>query len=105
MLRLLVYGYSTGVRSSRAIERKCTDDVSFRFLAADQAPDFRPIARFRPRHLDALADGSKFPGTGMVKICEPEEPDGLVTHASAADEATRTSLSAAGVRVVLAAAR
>jgi transposase len=56
MLRLLIYGYTTGVRSSRAIERKCTDDVAFRFLAADQAPDFRSIARFRRRHLDALAD-------------------------------------------------
>jgi septal ring factor EnvC (AmiA/AmiB activator) len=55
MLRLLIYGYTTGVRSSRAIERKCTDDVAFRFLAADQAPDFRSISRFR-RHLDALAD-------------------------------------------------
>ena len=55
MVRLLVYGYSTGVRSSRAIERKCVDDVAFRFLAADQAPDFRSIARFRRRHLDALA--------------------------------------------------
>ena len=56
MVRLLVYGYSVGVRSSRAIERKCVDDVAFRFLAADQAPDFRSIARFRRRHLDALAD-------------------------------------------------
>jgi transposase len=56
MVRLLVYGYMTGVRSSRAIERKCVDDVGFRFLAADQAPDFRSIARFRRRHLDALAD-------------------------------------------------
>ncbi|XLX12665.1 IS1182 family transposase [Streptomyces flavusporus] len=56
MLRLLIYGYTTGVRSSRAIERKCTDDVAFRFLAADQAPDFRSISRFRRRHLDALAD-------------------------------------------------
>src|SRR5690349_6283460 len=56
MVRLLVYGYATGVRSSRAIERKCVDDVAFRFLAADQAPDFRSIARFRRRHLDALAD-------------------------------------------------
>ncbi len=54
MLRLLIYGY-TGVRSSRAIERKCTDDVAFRFLAADQVPDFRSISRFRRRHLDALA--------------------------------------------------
>jgi transposase len=56
MVRLLVYGYSAGVRSSRAIERKCVDDVAFRFLAADCAPDFRSIARFRRRHLDALAD-------------------------------------------------
>jgi transposase len=56
MLRLLIYGYMTGVRSSRAIERKCVDDVGFRWLAADQAPDFRSIARFRRRHLDALAD-------------------------------------------------
>src|SRR5918912_50135 len=56
MLRLLIYGYTAGIRSSRAIERKCTDDVAFRFLAADQAPDFRSIARFRRRHLDALAD-------------------------------------------------
>ncbi|MDH6134851.1 transposase [Kitasatospora sp. MAA4] len=55
MLRLLIYGYTTGVRSSRAIERKCADDVAFRFLAADQAPDFRSISRFRRRHLDALA--------------------------------------------------
>ena len=55
MVRLLIYGYTTGVRSSRAIEGKCLDDVAFRFLAADQAPDFRSIARFRRRHLDALA--------------------------------------------------
>lgn len=32
------------------------DDVAFRFLIADQAPEFRSIARFRRRHLDALAD-------------------------------------------------
>lgn len=56
MVRLLIYGYTTGVRSSRAIERKCADDIAFRFLAASQEPDFRSISRFRRRHLDALAD-------------------------------------------------
>jgi transposase len=56
MVRLLVYGYTTGVRSSRAIERRLADDVAFGFLAAGQEPDFRSIARFRRRHLDALAD-------------------------------------------------
>ena len=55
MLKILLYGYTTGVRSSRAIERRCHDDVAFRFLAANQAPDHRSIARFRRRHLDALA--------------------------------------------------
>ncbi|MFG2425100.1 IS1182 family transposase [Streptomyces sp. NPDC048448] len=56
MVRLLIYGYTTGIRSSRAIERKCADDIAFRFLAADQAPDYRSISRFRRRHLEALAD-------------------------------------------------
>lgn len=55
MVRLLIYEYTTGVRSSRAIERKCTDDVAFRYLAAGAGPDYRSISRFRARHLDALA--------------------------------------------------
>jgi len=55
MLKLLLYGYVTGVRSSRKIEKRCHDDVAFRFLAANQAPDYRSIARFRRRHLEALA--------------------------------------------------
>ncbi len=54
MVRLLIYGYTTGVRSSRAIERRCLDDVPFRWLAAGAAPDYRAIARFRRRHLSAL---------------------------------------------------
>ncbi len=55
MVRLLIYGYTTGMRSSRGIARRCVDDVAFRFLAAGQCPDFRSIAKFRRRHLDALA--------------------------------------------------
>ena len=54
MVRILLYGYTTGVRSSRAIERKCVDDVPFRWLAAGAGPDYRAIARFRKRHLSAL---------------------------------------------------
>jgi transposase len=54
-VRLLIYSYTTGVRSSRAIELRLADDVAFRYLTAGQAPDFRSIARFRRRHLAALA--------------------------------------------------
>ncbi|WP_434621093.1 IS1182 family transposase [Arthrobacter sp. A5] len=56
MLRIVLYGYCVGVRSSRELERACTDVVAFRWLAAQQAPDFRSIARFRERHLAALAN-------------------------------------------------
>lgn len=45
-----------GVRSSRELERACTDVVAFRWLCAQQSPDFRSIGRFRQRHLAALAN-------------------------------------------------
>jgi transposase len=54
MVKLLIYGYCTGQRSSRGIEKRCWDDVAFRYLSAGVAPDYRSIARFRRRHLKAL---------------------------------------------------
>ncbi|WP_241975472.1 MULTISPECIES: IS1182 family transposase [unclassified Cryobacterium] len=56
MMRVLLYGYCVGVRSSRELERVCVDVVAFRWLAAQQAPDFRSIARFRKRHLASLGN-------------------------------------------------
>ncbi len=56
MLKLVVYAYSTGVTSSREIERRCQVDVAFRWLSANTAPDYRSVSRFRRRHLDALDD-------------------------------------------------
>jgi transposase len=54
MVRILLYGYTTGVRSSRKLEAACVDVVALRWLAAGTAPDYRSIARFRKRHLSAL---------------------------------------------------
>ena len=54
LVRILLYGYTTGVRSSRKLEAACVDVVAFRWLAAGSAPDYRAIARFRKRHLSAL---------------------------------------------------
>ncbi len=51
MLKLLLYAYSTGVTSSREMERRCQVDVAFRWLSANAAPDYRSISRFRRRHL------------------------------------------------------
>jgi len=54
MIKLLVFGYCTGVRSSRAIERATYDVVPFRMLSGDQHPDHDSIAEFRRRHFDAF---------------------------------------------------
>jgi transposase len=55
MVRLLLYGYATGVYSSRKIETRTYEDVAFRYLAGDRHPDHATLAEFRKRHLTALA--------------------------------------------------
>jgi transposase len=55
MVALLLYAYAVGERSSRRIERRCQEDVAFRVIAANRAPDHTTIARFRVRHERALA--------------------------------------------------
>ncbi len=54
MVKLLLYGYCLGVRSSRRIARRLVEDVAFRVLAAGNQPDFRTISDFRKIHLEAL---------------------------------------------------
>jgi transposase len=56
MIALLLYCWSRGVRSSRAIERACVEDVACRVIAAHQRPDHATIARFVERHEIALAE-------------------------------------------------
>jgi len=50
MLKVLVFGYSIGVRSSRKLDRLLERDIAFRYLAANQQPDFRTISDFRKDH-------------------------------------------------------
>src|SRR6266571_8466444 len=55
MVALLMYAYAKGNRSSRGIERECVEDVAYRVIAANLAPDHSTIAEFRKRHGAALA--------------------------------------------------
>jgi len=55
MVKLLVYAYCTGKRSSRRIERATYEEIPYRVLAANQHPDHDTIAAFRKRHLQQLA--------------------------------------------------
>ncbi len=49
LLGLLIYGYSTGIPSSRKIERATYDSVAFRYIAANTHPDHDTLANFRRR--------------------------------------------------------
>jgi hypothetical protein len=54
LLGLLVYGYATGVFSSRKLEQATYDSVAFRFIAANDHPDHDTIATFRRRFLKEI---------------------------------------------------
>ena len=54
LLGILVYGYATGVFSSRKLERATYDSVAFRFIAANDHPDHDTIAAFRRRFLKEI---------------------------------------------------
>ena len=54
LLGLIIYGYATGVFSSRQLERATYDSVAFRFIAANQHPDHDTIATFRRRFLGEI---------------------------------------------------
>src|ERR1700721_656347 len=49
LLSILVYGYATGVFSSRKLERATYDSVAFRFISGNEHPDHDTIATFRRR--------------------------------------------------------
>jgi transposase len=54
LLGLIIYGYATGVFSSRNLERATYDSVAFRFIAANEHPDHDTIATFRRRFLPEI---------------------------------------------------
>jgi transposase len=55
MVTLLLYAYCIGVRFSREIERRCREDIAFRFIAANCCRNHATIARFRADHDELLA--------------------------------------------------
>jgi len=87
MTKLLLYGYSIGVTSSREIERRSSTDVAFRWLSANVTPHYRSIARFRRRHLGALEDLF----TQVLVLCEGA---GLVKLGRVALDGTKVRASA-----------
>ncbi len=54
LLGVLIYGYATGVFSSRKLERATFDSMAFRYIAANDHPDHDTIATFRRRFLKEI---------------------------------------------------
>ena len=95
LLGLLIYAYSHGVRSSRAIERLCRRDAGYRFIVGDDVPDHSVIARFRQRHAERM----KGVFLQVLELCQEAglirlglvALDGTKVKANAALDANRTA--------------
>lgn len=110
MVAVLLYAYCRGDRSSRLIERRLVEDVAYRVVAANAAPDHATIARFRAEH-EAAIEGlfnqvlALCAAAGMVQV-GVVAVDGTKVEASAAkganmdDERLRQAI-AAEVRRIL----
>jgi transposase len=105
LLGLLVYGYATGVFSSRAVERATYDSVAFRFIAANDHPDHDTIATFRRRFLkdieglfvEVLLLARE---TGMLKL-GTVALDGTKVHANASRHSALSYEHASKIEVQL----
>src|SRR4051812_11329141 len=87
LLGILVYGYATGVFSSRKLERATYDSVAFRFIAANQHPDHDTIATFRRRFLQEIE--------GMfVQVLEVAREMGLLRMGTVALDGTKIHANA-----------
>jgi len=68
MLKLLLYGYSYGLRSSRKLERAIYHNVSFIWLMGGLKPDHKTIAEFRRRNKAVLKNVLKTCARLCIKL-------------------------------------
>ena len=87
MVKLLVYGYATGVFSSRKIERRLHEDLAFRMLGAGNFPKHRTIRDFRALHLKELSDL-------FVQVVKLAREMGLVKLGTVAIDGTKIKANA-----------
>src|ERR1700688_3930685 len=87
LLGLLVYGYATGVFSSRKLERATYDSVAFRFIAANDHPDHDTIATFRRRFLTDIEEL-------FVKVLELAREMGMLKLGTVALDGTKIHANA-----------
>jgi transposase len=87
MTALLLHGYASGIYSSRRIAKAAVERADFMMIVAGDPPDFRTIAEFRRRHLEALV--------GLfVQVLKLAEKAGLVRLGHVALDGTKIKANA-----------
>ena len=87
MVKVLVYGYATGVFSSRKIERRLHEDLAFRMLGAGNFPKHRTIRDFRALHLQEFSQL-------FVQVVQLARELGLVKLGTVAIDGTKIKANA-----------
>ena len=87
MVKLLIYGYTVGIASSRRIEKKTYEDIAFRVLTADQHPDHDTICDFRKTYCKALS-------TCFVQVLAICQEAGLVKLGHVSFDGTKVKANA-----------
>ena len=88
LLKIILYAYYKGVRSSRDIEWECQNNIMFKALTCDTTPHFTSIASFISSHPDAIEDIF----TQILMVCDEE---GLIGHELIAIDGCKISSNAA----------
>ena len=87
MLKVVVFGYATGVFSSRKIERKLHEELACRMLGAGNFPEHRTVRDFRALHLQELSDL-------FVQVVRQAREMGLVKLGTVAIDGTKLKANA-----------
>src|SRR5215213_8858575 len=82
MVALILYAFATKVRSSRAIECHCRQDVAYRVITGNLVPDHATVARFICRHERALAGlfAELLEGVVDLRAGVPRDPGAVDRH-------------------------
>jgi transposase len=54
MLKVILYGFTVGIFSSRKLQRACQENLDFKYLSGMETPVFRTFIEFRQRHLEDM---------------------------------------------------
>jgi transposase len=93
LLAIWVYGFMSGIRSSRGLEAACRDQIPFRWLSGNQLPDHNTLWRFYARHRAQFQ-------TLFHRSVQTAVAAGLVDWAVQAVDGTKIAANAAGDRML-----